>query len=233
MDRKELIQEIEKRGLKLLQYESGVVTPESGEFAFHRVATLFMLHQLEKDKEREDQMMEMVERLAPALEKMTADESDASRKIRHDLMSQLYDANLTLRDLSCAAMKHFVEGTGGLNFDLISEKLANAGEYDGEVMPIGDVDWKAVHACEIRAPRYVEHPQSESWEKGVWIYIDQDGTSLFDEAHVIALGYVDASIAAIYRFCEDGSAWLYWQRRFLYTAQMTKEQINILKEKMR
>lgn len=235
MDRKELIQEFEKRALKLLgdEAERGVVDVGGGEYAFQRVATLFMLQQIEKDKEREDQMLEMVARLGPALEKLTTEESDGSRQIRRDLMSQLYDANHMLRLLASESMKHFVEGTGGPNLDLIFEGLAIAGEYDDGMMLVKDVDWKAVHACEMRAPRYVEHPQSEKWDEGVWVCIDQDGASSFNETHVTELGYANADTAAVYRFCEDGSALLYWERRFLYTAQMSEEQLKRLKEKMR
>jgi len=80
------------------------------------------------------------------------------------------------------------------------------------------VDWEAVHDLRYRAPRHVTFPKSvtERWTEGEWVYVDRDGTLRFDEAHVTALGYVNADTAAIYRRAVGHNSELYWQRRWAH-----------------
>ncbi len=228
MDEKELIQEIEKNATQLL---SG---PGTG--GTSKLQALMALHEIERDKERNELMVQVLERSMPDLMKaMTRSSEDGAVALRRDLMSQLYDANRVIKEMAECAMQNFIKGTG---FDVgVIEKLADAGEYDGAVVPIDDVDWKAVHACEMRAPRYLKNSTHckdwEVWEEGAWLHISEQMRQTFNEVHVTALGYLNASTAAVYRFCEDGTALLYWERRVLYTAQMTEEQLRRLKEKMR
>ena len=223
MDGKELIQEIEKNATHLL---SG---PGTG--GTSKLQALMALYEVERDKERNELMVQVLERSMPDLMKaMTSSSEDGHAALRRDLMGQLYDANRMIKEMAQCAMRNFVEGTG-FDVGIVIEKLADAGEYDGAVVPIDDVDWKAVHACEMRAPRYLK--SRKNWEEGSWLYVDQRGKESYDEVHITALGYLNASTAAVYQYCEDGTALLYWERRFLYTAQMTKEQLDDLKERMR
>ncbi len=225
MDEKELIQEIEKRAGGLLTSTSH----HDGSSA--KLQALMALYEIERDKERNELMVQVLERSMPDLMKaMTSSSEDGNAAFRRDLMSQLYDANRVIKEMAECAMQNFIKGTG-FNVGVVIEKLADAGEYDGAVVSVDDVDWKAVHDCEMRAPRYLK--SRKNWEKGSWLYVDRRGKESYDEVHITALGYLNASTAAVYQYCEDGTALLYWERRFLYTAQMTKEQLDDLKERMR
>lgn len=108
------------------------------------------------------------------------------------------------------------------------EKLVACLGATTDPYPLGvnaaDVDWEAVYSLRHRAPRHVTFPKEmiDRWDDGEWVYVRRDGTLTFDEAHVTALGYADADTAAIYRRATGSDSELYWQRRWLYTAMLTR-----------
>lgn len=233
IDREELIQEIGKHAADVLK--------NSGNPA-ERLQACFILHQIEDGNVREEQAREMMERIIPEL---AGKESGESREIRRDLMAQLYDANLTIRDMARGAMAHYKSGKNSQGIlEGILEVLASAGEPSSECS-IADANWKAVHACRMRAPILIHIHADRLSQIDIdtrcrkWARIDIDGKiSLSGEGSATGFEFADDKVAAVYRFDNpeghDGatqSASLVWERRFLYTAQMTQEQLAELKER--
>jgi hypothetical protein len=112
-----------------------------------------------------------------------------------------------------------------------------------------DVDWEAVHQLKFRAPTYVQFPDevNEAWDEDEWVYVRRDGKLSFNEAHIIGMAFVDADTAAVYRrlptteydpeFPDDEDlghlSFLYWERRFYFTAAFASEETRQLHKKAR
>ncbi len=178
------------------------------------------------------------------------------------LQNTLAEAQDMLRRLAVETTKHAMETVGrsaGIVGEARFEMLVNQDDvYDLEET-LESVDWRAVHDLRIRAPRYLDfgYKDIEAWaDEGVWMYVDKHGSMSFNEAHVTGLGYINEDVAAVYHVCssdwdiddlkksiEDDDhemsdktrvkALLYWERRFLYTAQMSKGRQEDLKREMK
>ena len=237
MDPKELKQEIEKNATHLLS------SPGTG--GTSNLQALMALHQLEQDKERDEQLEGFMPKMLEALKGMPSDSRDVIGDLRnHNLQLQEHlgqaqnDLRLLAKDVTKYAAELIGEKASGMS-DARFETLASQDDvYDLEET-LAAVDWRAVHDLRIRAPRHLEfregHANREGW-RGTWLYIDSAGEFMTDDCNVTALGYLNEETAAVYRVGDDGdepSGELYWERRFLYTAQMTKGRQEDLKREMR
>lgn len=248
MDPKELKQEIEKHATKVMASDvSGSGHgPSSVHVAFNKLVASYILLQLEKDGERDEQLEDFMPKMLDAL-KGTPGESKEIRNLRTQnlqLQDYLGQAQNDLRLLAKDVTKYSCEAIGKHSGSLDNarfEMLASQDDpYDLEENQV-DVDWEAVHDLRVRAPRHLgfEPEQVEGRAEGMWVYVEKDGTIAFDDCHVTALGYLNEDTAAVYELndCfedrEVPNAHLRWERRFLYTAQMTKGRQEDLKREMR
>lgn len=106
------------------------------------------------------------------------------------------------------------------------------------IWPMSGISWKDVHACILRAPEfiYIENTRLDEYDSLLreWVIIHKNGLiSLSGKNVVTPLEFLDEETAAVYRFEKNPalsdqvpaqSARLVWERRFVYTAQMTREQ---------
>ncbi len=168
------------------------------------------------------------------------------------------DLRLLAKDVTKYAAGLIGEKSIGMSNARFETLASQEDVYDLEEK-VDDVDWQAVHDLRLRAPRYLEFvwekrdgeldyacpKQIDAWtDEGSWIYVDKEGEMIFNECHVAGNGYLDEEVAALYQMCpmdeesEEGRpptsrALLQWERRFLYTAQMSKGRQEDLKREMK
>lgn len=251
MDINELKQEIEKQATNIISGKDGIRHPK-----FDQLVASHILLQLEKDGDNQERMEAFMPKLLEAVSGMGGLQSHNVQ-----LQNTLGEAQDMLRRLAVETTKHAMDAVGtsaGIVGEARFEMLVNQDDvYDLEET-LENVDWRAVHELRIRASRYLDfgYKDIEAWaDEGVWMYVDKHGSMSFNEAHVTGLGYINEDVAAVYHVCssdwdiddlkksmEDDDhemsdktrvkALLYWERRFLYTAQMSKGRQEDLKREM-
>ena len=242
MDPNELKQEIERHATSIISDKNGVKDP-----AFRKLVASHILLQLEKDDDVQERMETFMPQMLETFKGMPGGSRDAIRDLRdHNLQLQdaLAQSQNNFRLLATAAVKHSLETIekdwgDGARFEMLASQ---EDVYDLEEQ-FDDVDWQAIHDLRIRAPRYVgfKGAAAQEWtkEEGIWIYIDKAGSMSFNECHVTGLGYLNEDTAAVYQVVESEEdepltkALLQWERRFLYTAQMSKGRQEDLKREMK
>ncbi len=256
MDTNELKQEIEKQAAKIIGRKY-----DQDDSDFQKVVALYILLQLENDVDNQERMEVFMPKMLEAVSGIGGSEKLVRDLQNHNihLQNTLAEAQDMLRRLAVETTKHAMETVGrsaGIVGEARFEMLVNQDDvYDLEET-LENVDWRAVHDLRIQAPRYLDfgYKDIEAWaDEGVWMYVDKHG---FNEAHVTGLGYINEDVAAVYHVCssdwdiddlkksiEDDDhemldktrvkALLYWERRFLYTAQMSKGRQEDLKREMK
>ena len=248
MDANELKQEIEKQAAKVIgrKYDQ-----ENSDF--QKVVTSYILLQLEKDGDNQERMEAFMPKVLEAISGIGGSDKVVRDLQSHNIQLQqsLAEAQDMLRRLAVDTTKYAMDAVGrgsGTIGDARFEMLASQDDvYDLEEK-IDEVDWQAVHDLRIRAPRYVDvkgaaaQENAEAWAKdeGAWIYVSKDGVMSFNECQVTGVGYLNENTAAVYLVVdvseEDESltkSLLKWERRFLYTAQMSKGRQEDLRVEMK
>lgn len=249
MDPNELKQEIERHAAEIISDKNGVKDP-----AFRRLVASHILLQLEKDDDAQERMEVFMPQMLEAFKGMPGGSKqmiDDMRRHNVELQDRLGQAQNDLRLLAKDVTKHAAGLIGEKSVGMSTarfEMLASQEDvYDLEEQ-FDDVDWQAIHDLRIRAPRYVDVKRAatqegaQEWAKdeGAWIYVNKAGSMSFNECQVTGLGYLNENTTAVYLVVdvseedEPGTkSLLQWERRFLYTAQMSKGRQEDLKREMK
>ena len=239
MDTEELKQEIEKLAANIVH--------SSNAEPFQKLMAWNALLEIEKanalNKRFEDMMpiildaLKMRERKASGPDEMCDILRTENRQLREHLGQAQNDLRLLAKDVVKQASKVMIQ-TPALERARLEMLAAQEDVYDLEER-VEHVDWQAVYDLRVRAPRHLKCYSGAPMrlDEGCWIYIDQHGGRKSDECHVTALGYLRGDTAAVYQVVEEDEelarAHLYWERRFLYTAQMSKGPQDDLKREMK
>lgn len=219
----ELRQEVEKLARKLATTEMGSPVGEGAQ-----LQALWMLYQLSKTP---PEVSEVPEEFAQSLRGMQETHEQSVQLIR-ELRGQVLDQAQMMHEMTQNALDLVNASMNGPSLDAMIPVLASAKKCEIEVPLIEEVNWTAVHACMERAPIHIVWGQDRP--QGLdWISIDYRRSVTTFANDVSAFECIHEGTAALYRFSGIRTkkhkeialaADLVWERRFLYTAQMTRDQ---------